>query len=302
MLSIGKLVAGQEAYYDLQVAHGRDDYYAGRGEAQGRWVGSAAGQLGLSGQVDGAGFSALLEGRDPGTGERLRSLGGNQKVAAYDLTFSAPKSVSGLFAIAGPDVREALVAAHEAAVDAALEYVEAEAVRVRRGRDGVRTLAGGGLVAAAYRHRMSRAEDPQLHTHAVAANLTRGADGRWSSLHGYLLYRHAKAAGTLYQAHLRAAVRERLPWVEWGPVHKGAAEIKGIPQRVLREFSKRRAEIEQWLKAEGREGRRSAEKAALASRRAKARYGVETGTWSEVIRARGGELGFGAAEVPELEG
>src|SRR5436190_7993284 len=159
VLSIGKLVAGQEAYYDLQVSQGRDDYYSGRGEAPGCWLGAGAGALGLSGAVDADGFSALLEGRDPGTGERLRSLGGNQKVAAYDLTFSAPKSVSVLFAIAGPGVREALVAAHEAAVEAALEYVEAEAVRVRRGRDGVRTLGGGGLVAAAYRHRMSRAED-----------------------------------------------------------------------------------------------------------------------------------------------
>jgi conjugative relaxase-like TrwC/TraI family protein len=161
VLSIGKLVAGQEAYYDLQVAQGGDDYYAGRGEAPGRWTGAAAGAVGLSGQVDSAGFSALLEGRHPGTGETLRSSRGNQRVAAYDLTFSAPKGVSVLFAVAEPGVRGALVEAHEEAVDAAVEYVEAAAVRVRRGRDGVRQLPGAGLISAAYRHRMSRAEDPR---------------------------------------------------------------------------------------------------------------------------------------------
>jgi conjugative relaxase-like TrwC/TraI family protein len=300
VLSIGKLVAGQEAYYDLQVAHGRDDYYSGRGEAPGRWTGAAAARLGLAGRVDAAGFAGLLEGRDPSTGETLRPSRGNQKVAAYDLTFSAPKSVSVLFAIAEPDVSGALVEAHEEAVDAAVEYIEAEAVRVRRGRDGVKQLAGQGLVSAAYRHRMSRAEDPQLHTHVVTANLTRGADGRWSALHGYPLYQHAKAAGSLYQAHLREAVRRRLPWVRWGPVHNGQADITTVPSRVLREFSKRRAELEDWLAANGREGRQSAEKAALATRRAKAQYGVQTGTWSELIRARAEELGFGRAELAGL--
>jgi hypothetical protein len=72
VLSIGKLVAGQEAYYDLQVAHGRDDYYSGRNEAPGRWTGAAAARLGLAGEVGSAGVAALLEGRDPSTGETRR--------------------------------------------------------------------------------------------------------------------------------------------------------------------------------------------------------------------------------------
>lgn len=113
---------------------------------------------------------------------------------------------------------------------------------------------------------------------------------------------HAKAAGSLYEARLRAAVRERWPWVKWGAVRNGIADIEGIATAVLKAFSQRRAEIEEWLAAEGREGRRSAEKAALATRRAKAHYGVETGTWSELMRARAAELGFGAAELAELEG
>ena len=188
---------------------------------------------------------ALMDGRHPGTGERLKRVGGRSKVAAFDLTFSAPKSVSVLFAIGEPALAGALVEAHESAVDAALGYLEREACRVRRGRGGVRREAGEGFVAAAYRHRMSRAEDPQLHTHVVAANMARGADGRWTALDATPIYQHAKAAGFLYQAHLRAAVRERLPWVRWGPVRNGMAEIEQIAPAVLREFSTRRRQIEE---------------------------------------------------------
>ena len=209
MLSIGKLTVEQSRYYERQVAQGRDDYYSGRGESPGRWTGSGAETLRLGGRVDDDGFMALMDGRDPGTGERLKRVGGRSKVAAFDLTFSAPKSVSVLFAIGEPALAGALVEAHESAVDAALGYLEREACRVRRGRGGVRREVGEGFVAAAYRHRMSRAEDPQLHTHVVAANMARGADGRWTALDATPIYQHAKAAGFLYQAHLRAAVRER---------------------------------------------------------------------------------------------
>jgi conjugative relaxase-like TrwC/TraI family protein len=245
MLSIGKLTVEQSRYYERQVAQGRDDYYSGRGESPGRWTGSGAESLRLGARVDDDGFMALMEGRDPATGERLKRVGGRSKVAAFDLTFSGPKSVSVLFAIGEPTLAGALVEAHEAAVDAALGYLEREACRVRRGRGGVRHEAGEGFVAAAYRHRMSRAEDPQLHTHVVAANMARGADGRWTALDATPMYQHAKAAGYLNQAHLRAAVRERVPWVRWGPVRNGMAEIEQIAPAVLREFSTRRRQIEE---------------------------------------------------------
>ena len=169
MLSIGKLTVEQSRYYERQVAQGRDDYYSGRGESPGRWTGTGAEAIGLAGQVDDNGFMALMDGRDPGTGERLKRVGGRSKVAAFDLTFSAPKSVSVLFAIAEPGLAGAFVEAHESAIGAALGYLEREACRVRRGRGGVRHEVGEGFVAAAYRDRMSRAEDPQLHTHVVAA-------------------------------------------------------------------------------------------------------------------------------------
>ncbi len=246
---------------------------------------------------------ALMDGRDPSTGERLKRVGGRSKVAAFDLTFSAPKSVSVLFAIGEPALAGALVEAHESAVDAALGYLEREACRVRRGRGGVRHEAGEGFVAAAYRHRMSRAEDPQLHTHVVAANMARGADGRWTALDATPIYQHAKAAGYLYQAHLRAAVRERLPWVRWGPVRNGMAEIEQLAPAVLREFSTRRRQIEERereLVAAGVEVGDGGREAIAHDTRGRKRYGVDTAPWRDVVRARAAEHGLGARELAAL--
>ena len=206
MLSIGKLAAGPTAgrYYVEQVAHGREDYYAGEGEAPGKWAGAGAQALGLDGEVDEGGIEHLLSGRDPATGTELRTPQPSGAVAGFDLTFKAPKSISIIFGIAEPDVVGELIAAHEAAVDDALGYLERQACVTRRRIDGrVTQLDGGGLVAAAFRHRASRAGDPLLHTHVVVANGTQAADGRWGALDARPLYRHAKTAGYLYQASLR---------------------------------------------------------------------------------------------------
>jgi Mrp family chromosome partitioning ATPase len=174
---------------------------------------------------------------------------------------------------------------------------------VRRGRCGVRHDVGEGFVAAAYRHRMSRAEDPQLHTHVVAANMARGADGRWTALDATPIYQHAKAAGFLYQAHLRAAVRERLPWVRWGPVRNGMAEIEQLAPAVLREFSTRRRQIEERereLVAAGVQVGDSGREAIAHDTRRRKRYGIDTAPWQEVVRARAAEHGFGARDLEAL--
>jgi conjugative relaxase-like TrwC/TraI family protein len=303
VLSIGKLTVEQSRYYERQVAQGRDDYYSGRGEVPGHWAGSGAKSIGVGGRVDDDGFMALMDGRDPGTGERLKRVGGRSKVAAFDLTFSAPKSVSVLFAIGEPTLAGALVKAHESAVDAAVGYLEREACWVRRGCGGVQREAGEGFVAAAYRHRMSRAEDPQLHTHVVAANMARGRDGRWTALDATPIYQHAKAAGFLYQAHLRAAVRERLPWVRWGPVRNGMAEIEQLAPQVLREFSTRRRQIEERereLVTAGVHVGDGGREAIAHDTRGRKRYGIDTAPWRDVVRARAAEHGLGAAELAAL--
>jgi conjugative relaxase-like TrwC/TraI family protein len=289
LLSIGKLTdAGSAAYYEQAVASGREDYYSGRGEATGQWLGDGAEELGLSGDVPQGTLEQLLsQGAHPVTGERLRATAGS--VVGFDLTFSAPKSVSVLYAAAEPGLRRTIVAGHEAAVRDAIAYLEREAVQVRRGRNGVVRERAAGLIAAAYRHRTSRAGDPQLHSHVVAANFARGADGRFTALHGAALYTHAKTAGYLYQAALRDQLSRELG-VEWTPVAKGFAEIRGIPDEVLVEFSQRRIEILERLGALSATSASAARVAALDTRRAK-QYGVSDGIYRD-WEARAAEHGF----------
>ena len=286
MLSVGKLALGQQRYYEQQVAQGGDDYYSGRGEAPGEWAGAGAEELGVTGRVSAVQFNALIAGRDPrDTGEpSCAASAGEPKVAAFDLTFSAPKSVSVLFAVAPASVasRRARAAAHEEAVRAALGYLEDDGgVRPPWQRAALGSSTLEGLIAAAYRHRMSRALDPQLHTHVVAANLARGEDGRYTALHHPSLYRAAKTAGYLYQAHLRALVTERLG-LEWGPVGNGAAELAEVPIDVLRVFSQRRAQVEAAVaEREGGAGPRPRATRAERSRRgARSRHATVSSTAS----------------------
>jgi conjugative relaxase-like TrwC/TraI family protein len=305
VLTIGKLGASraQLEYYERQVAAGIEDYYAARGETPGRWIGCGCGGIGLDGRVDRDAFMELMEGRDPIDGTVLRRMGACSTVAAVDLTFSAPKSVSVLFAIADDQVAAALLDAHRRAVDAALGYLEREACWTRRGHGGAERVRGEGFIAAAYRHRLSRAGDPQLHTHVVVANMTR-ADGSYTALDAHALYEHKSAAGALYRAVLRAQVRERLPWARWRVSGRGLSEIDGVPDGVLREFSRRRVEIEQRareLTGVGASGlsRERLQGIALATRRAK-EYGVDGSRWQEVARARAAEHGFGRQELARL--
>lgn len=301
MLSIGKLTGGADSarYYERRVASGREDYYTGRGESAGRWTGDGARLLGLEGEVAAGELEALLVGGiDPGSGEPLRSSA--TSVQGFDLTFSAPKSVSVLYAVGGEDVRRAVVDAHEQAVEQALGYLEREAVQVRRGRAGWLKERAGGLVAGAYRHRTSRAGDPQLHTHVVAANLARGADGRWTALHAAPLYTHAKTAGYLYQSALRDELAQTLG-VRWGAVSRGSAEITGVPASVLEHFSQRRAEIRAAMAQRGSAGSDAARVAALDTRRAK-EYGVQEATIYDAWRARAAEHGLDRDAVAGLVG
>jgi conjugative relaxase-like TrwC/TraI family protein len=303
VLSIGKIALGQHRYYEQQVAKGRDDYYSGRGEAAGEWVGGGAKALGLSGRVTAEQFSTLVAGCDPHNPRvRLRSSEHDPKIAALDLTFSAPKSISVLAAVAPDEMTSRLIVAHETAVRAAVDYLEDTAVQVRRGHAGNEVQMGEGLIAAAYRHRMSRALDPQLHTHVVAANMTRGPDGRYSALHGTPLYRAAKTAGYLYQSHLRALITERLG-LTWGPVQKGTADLEDVSRAVLEEFSKRRREMLRDAEEGGisLSSKTAAEKAAIATRDRK-HYGIDTHTWRQEVRARAAELGLGTRELELLIG
>ncbi len=319
MFSVGKLAAGGERYYLDSVAKGVEDYYLGAGEAPGVWLGSACPGLGLSGTVDGRDLTAVLGGRHPATDEGLVSgkAAAAGRVPGFDLTFSAPKSVSLLFALGDEAVALATREAHDRAVVQALGFLEAEAARVRRGHDGLVVEPSAGLVGAGFRHRSSRAGDPQLHTHVLVANVGRGEDGRWSALDARALFTHGKTASLLYQAALRAELTRSLG-VAWGPVTKGIAEVAGFTRGELLVFSQRRAEIETRLAEVGAGSARAAQAAALDTRQAKTRaqrvdtgalarvnardYGVEPPALVDEWRRRGGEAGVDENRVAGLLG
>jgi hypothetical protein len=166
---------------------------------------------------------------------------------------------------------------------------------VSRGHARERQELAGGLVAAAYRHRTSRAGDPLLHTHVLVGALGRGADGRWTALDGRALYAHAKTAGYLYQAVLRGELTRRLG-VEWQPVCRGAADVAGVSRPVVEAFSQRREQIRRWLAESGGHSARAAQAAALATRPAK-EPGVGEATLRGRWRQRADGLGFGDREL-----
>ena len=364
-LPVKALKAGQEAYWLDQIARNREEYFSGRGESPGRFVGSAAAIAGLEGEASPEQVRAMFQGLDPATGEQrcaplwradprsklaagpllaaltaraaeqgvedleqlagskalkgdVRSieaacqLGGskrvkvetverlcrkvlstdpsefygeafgaawqhrgkrvNERVQAFDHCFSSPKSVSLLAAGASPQTRRLLAEGRAEALQVAIGHLERHGLGVRRDHNGTdRYQAVGGLVAVAFEHRMSRAGDPNHHTHVLVQNAAQGPDGRWTALDSDRLYANLMAADHLYLAAERAALTQRLG-VRWGPVdgRSGAAEIQGLDDRTLIErFSKRSEQIDQWLDSHGLSGIKASSAAAVATRQPK---------------------------------
>ncbi|HEX6300185.1 MAG TPA: MobF family relaxase [Acidimicrobiia bacterium] len=258
MLSLAK--AAKDYYLQkLGEVSPREDYYLRGGTAAGRWVGSGAAELALRGTVSAKGLVRLFDGEDPVTGKRLGRRLRKDGVAAWDVTFSADKSVSLLWALGDEETRKEVVEAFDEATSQALGYLESVASATRGAskrivvdEDGNRKcqvktwpIPTSGYVAAAFTEYTSRADDPQLHTHVVIANKVRGEDGVWRTLDGRLLYRHQLAAGYLHEAVLRKELTERLG-VTWQPVRNGMADIEGFTRTQIETFSRRREQLEAW--------------------------------------------------------
>jgi conjugative relaxase-like TrwC/TraI family protein len=257
MLSLAKLGRGREDYYLRAVGADASQYYSERGEVAGRWLGGGAEVLGLRGQVQGQVLLALLAGYEPGAQQQGKGWAGRRLVAppktgrrtpGFDACFKAPKSVSLLWAF-GDRVRvgertldQVVQMAHDEAVREALSYLEASAAKGRRGRDGVVQMDSSGFMAAVFRQRTSRAGDPHLHSHVLIANMCQGGDGRWGALDARLIYVYAKAAGYLYETHLRYRLSGELG-ADWTDVANGIADVLGVPEEMIDHFSKRSKEI-----------------------------------------------------------
>lgn len=193
MLSIGAMGAGQSVYY---TGLSREDYYLAGGEPPGLWLGEGARDLGLTGRVDAPALSRLFDGAHPREDRALiQNAHAKDHQPGWDLTFSAPKSVSVLWSQADPATRKTIQDAHFAAVQAGLSYIEANTT-TRRGKGGF-LKEDAHLIIATFEHGTSRAQDPQLHTHCLVLNVCTRADGTSGTLESKPIYQSKMAAGAL---------------------------------------------------------------------------------------------------------
>ena len=227
----------------------RDGYYA-RNDPEHRqasfWHGDAAQALGLRAHVRPSRFASVLSGYVPGTDLRLGRMreGQHDHRPGWDITFSAPKSVS-LEALVMGDRR--VIRAHDEAVRVTLDWVEAELLETRGWDPATRRrprVKAKGMVVAGFRHLASRNQDPQLHTHCVLANMTRTASGEWRSVEPTKIRRSEKLIGAYYRNEL--ARRLQALGMAVSPTLVGRVpgfELAGYARSFLDAFSGRRREI-----------------------------------------------------------
>ena len=315
MLTASKMTAHSVEYYESTVdrqpaAIGTDltDYYSERGEvaprvfAVGRvGVGAEATTARLGVSVGEALSREQVEGwfsqtpTAPGSGEVLGNKVREDGLHGWDLTVSAPKSVSMLWALGSQEEHEAVAAAHEAATDAALAYLGEHATYTRQrvpGVKGVGIVRADGLAGVRYDHRTSRAEDPHLHTHVLVSNKVLAPDGSWKTIDGTSLMHELRAAGTVYQASLRAELTRSLG-VEWQRVDPatGLSELANVAREDVEAWSQRHTQIDAWLAEQGIEGSAAAQQAAQKATRVSKSTGKTTtelrAQWMDDERARG---------------
>lgn len=291
MLSIGAMSGGQGAYYSGLA---REDYYLAGGEPPGEWLGDGAQKLGLTGAVQRDEFLELFDGFHDGEA-LVQSAGKEKHRPGWDLTFSAPKSVSVAWSQADAETALEIRAAQLSAVEAAIQYIQENAVWTRRGKGGSE-LERCAVLVPTFEHGTSRAQDPQLHTHALLLNIGVRADGSTGTLETQSLYDHKMAAGAVYRAELARQLERCLGFMA---ERKGSwFELCGVSEKLVDEFSTRRKEIEEKLAEKGLKSARAAEFAALDTREMKAHIG--RAELSERWRAVGKEHGWSTPELSSL--
>ncbi len=286
--SVSALTSSAQAssYYDA------DDYYAEGGLSPSEWQGQGAEALGLSGEVDREQFRDLLDGK---VGDQQLGTfrdGQLEHRPGWDVTLSAPKSVSIMAEVAG-DRR--LIAAHGEAVKTAMAHAEKHmaATRIRDGGTVSREVTGN-FVIASFQHGTSRAQDPQLHTHNVILNATRGENGTWRSLEPRAIYQLQKQIGAIYRQELALKVREFGYEIETGK--DSLFEIRGVSSEIIGAFSTRSAEIEAALGERGtsRDAASAAEKQIAALDTREAKVAVDQSSLVAEWRDTASTAGFGS--------
>jgi conjugative relaxase-like TrwC/TraI family protein len=282
MISIGKLTSVEQAvrYLREAVAQQQLEYYTARGESPGRWAGPGAEVLGLRGEVIDTDFAAVLGGGHPQTGAELGKHWRRQTVAAFDVTVSAPKDVSILYALGDERTRSTILRIHGEGVQAAAEYLQANAGWARQYNPATKSTEAvrAKLVMPEFVHRTARpvtdpttgtvTVDPQLHTHITVPTWVQRPDGTWSQLHSEPLYQHAAAAGAIAQAEWRDRLVRELG-ISTVVDGKGCFSIVGITDAQRREFSRRSLQIDAAAAANDVATRAGREVATLDTREGK---------------------------------
>lgn len=253
------LYSGNGRYLTSQIAYYADD----RGEREGDWYGEGASKLGLRDSIkhNDQCVNKLLQGRNAFTDEVLRRGGtntriykdsdGNEKeykpVTAFDLTLSAPKSLSVLWATSSEEKRQQLETAQQEAVRQTLSYIEANFcyIRTKEGKEQA------SLAAAVFQHSTSREGDPQLHTHALIFNIGQTDSSKSGALDSKFILKNIHEIGRVYENSLRGQLHEiGLQTVEKKLQRGTSFEIEDVSEKVCSHFSKRREQIEEHLTPE----------------------------------------------------
>ncbi|MGH8234577.1 MAG: MobF family relaxase [Rhodanobacteraceae bacterium] len=247
------------------------EYYASP-DGCGVWLGSGAAALGFAGTVERGQFEQALNGFGPNGAALVQNAGEPDRRLGYDLTFSADKSVSLLFAVADAAEQDRILAAHHTATQAALDYMPAQ-LEARRGRGGAVRLPVSGVAVARFDHFSSRSGDIDLHSHCVLLNAALGPDGKTGTFDGEPIQSLKHSTGALYRAELTAQLM-RLGYHIDSEREQDAAghetgqvwhRVAGIGRDEREAFSRRRAEV---LARQAQTGE-TAETATLASRQEK---------------------------------
>lgn len=302
-------------------------YYTAASNPSGQWLGAGLSGIGMTPHdtvTDMAAKSLFERGEHPSTGTALGHTpnksstvtGTNGQtvrraaVAGFDLTFSVPKSVSVLWALGDDGYKDMVMAAHHAALEATLAWLETSAIHTRAGHGGVAHVGVHGAIAAAFDHWESRSGDPQLHTHVVIANRAqRVSDGAWTTLDSRTLYKATVAAsqhynGLLYDQLARDLGTEAEVRTPTSAIHNYSFELSGVDDELIREFSSRSRLIDleaarliqDWTETHGREPSNAVklklrQQATLSTRTAKNHdvipLNTRTRQWRERAQAKG---------------
>lgn len=258
MLSIA--VARNADYYTRLA---QSAYYTNAPEAPGMWYGAGAERLNLTGEIsDFDAFKKVFQGYDQNGEKLVQNAGKENRKNAWDLTFSAPKSFSALWAVGSEKERARLESIERRAIEAALKEA-GEHLVTRTGRDGVNRETCE-LVFALFPHSTSRSEEPQRHTHCLLMNVGVRADGKTSALETADLFRMKMTLGAIYRAELSRLMKEELN-LSFERVNR-SIELLGRDEKLCDFWSTRSKIIDFYMRENGLEGAKEAARACTETR------------------------------------